>query len=309
VDPRIAMSLPARIVISLLATWAFAVGFAAGGVQPTTFDGDRAYRDLLGQMALGPRTPGSASVAKLREMILSELGRNGFTTGTQEFHAFSEVGGSNYKAVNVYGVFPKGAKARYLISAHYDCRPAADRDPDPAKKRQAVPGANDGASGVAVLLELSRVIPPMASRNGVALVFFDAEDGGVSSRSEGFCLGSRNMAANLPPALDFEIGVNLDMVGDANLRIPMEALSLKHCPEVTRAFWANGARLYPGVFVEEPGPSVYDDHMPFVETGRSYIDVIDFDYAPWHTTEDTADKCSGASLKAVGDTVLSLISR
>ena len=302
-------SRPGGIVISLLGICFFAVGAAAGDPASVGFDGERAYGDLLAQMALGPRTPGSTAIAKVRELILDKLGRNGFSTGTQEFHAFSEVTASNFKAINLYGVFPKGAKVRYLVSAHYDSRPVADRDPDPSKRTLPVPGANDGASGVAVLLELSRAVPRLAAGHGIALVFFDAEDCGLSSQTEGFCLGSRYMAKHLPAGLDFEIGVNLDMVGDADLRIPHEALSLKHCPAVVRAFWAIGTRLHPGIFVDEPGPSVYDDHMPFVEAGKAYIDIIDFDYPAWHTTGDTGDKCSAASLKAVGDTVISAIAQ
>jgi Zn-dependent M28 family amino/carboxypeptidase len=194
-----------------------------------------------------------------------------------------------------------------MLSAHFDTRPVADQDKDPDKSAKPVMGANDGASGVAVLLELSRQVPKLNFPKGIALVFFDLEDHGAPTSNDGFCKGSQYMAAHFPPELQFEAGVNLDMVGDSNLRFRQERYSLSRFPDLTTRLWTVGASLYPQVFVQEMGPPVFDDHMPFLKSGKPYIDVIDFEYPSWHTGDDTADKCSAESLQVIGDVMLHFI--
>lgn len=288
----------------LLAVCAFTVPSACGAeADEAAFDGHRAFSHLTAQVAFGPRVPESASIRKTREYILAELSRNGFTTGTQRFEADAEVLNRRISGENLYGVSGGRGRARYLLSAHYDSRPIADRDPNPKLLGTPIDGANDGASGVAVLLELARVVHKDPPPQPVALVFFDAEDLGVSSSSGGFCSGSRYMARNLPPELAFEAGVNLDMVGDADLHIPKESNSVENAPVITEKLWIIGAELYPQVFLQKHGPAVYDDHMPFLESGKLYIDLIDFSYPDWHTTADKPDKCSPQSLESVGRTL------
>jgi Zn-dependent M28 family amino/carboxypeptidase len=283
----------------------FAVAAGTSGCVPPQFDADAAFSHLIAQLGHGPRTPESPGIAQTRKHIFTTLGACGFSTSTQPFTAIAPVIGRMIHAENIIGVHPPGFRARFVLSAHYDTRPVADMDPDPSRRGMPIPGANDGASGVAVLLELARIFGACPPPSSVALVFFDAEDLGTNREPTGFCLGSSHMAANLPPALEeFEAGINLDMVGDRNLVLPMEAISLAHAPELTQALWGIGSRLHPEVFVKRQGPSVYDDHVPFLEKRKKFIDVIDFDYPSWHTTEDSADKCSPRSLKAVGDAIL-----
>jgi glutaminyl-peptide cyclotransferase len=267
------------------------------------FDGQRAFRHLEAQVKAGPRLPGSPGLQVTRNLILNTLSEAGWTTGTQSFAAPSGVLNQTVPGLNIFATYPKGAKVKYLISAHYDTRPISDQEPDPTKRQIPVPGANDGASGVAALLELARVIPLQKLPHGIGLAFFDLEDHGTPRSNDGFCKGSRHMAANLPPELDFEHGINLDMIADKELSLSYESFSFTQQTALTERLWNVGIELYPQAWKAERGPFVYDDHMPFLTTGRSYINVIDFDYKPWHTTEDTADKCSPQSLEIVGRTI------
>jgi Zn-dependent M28 family amino/carboxypeptidase len=185
---------------------------------------------------------------------------------------------------------------RVILGAHYDTRLHADQDPDPAKQQDPVPGANDGASGVAVLLELARVLPE--DGGPVWLVFFDAEDNG---RIEGWdwILGSQAFVAELE--FQPEAAVIVDMIGDADQNIYIERNSN---PELSEEIWEIAAELgYGRSFIPTPRHSILDDHTPFLQAGIPAVDIIDFDYPYWHTTEDTVDKVSAESLEAVGRTL------
>jgi Zn-dependent M28 family amino/carboxypeptidase len=161
---------------------------------------------------------------------------------------------------------------------------------------------------VAVLLELARVLAARPVEEGVALVFFDIEDHGAPTDPLGFALGSRHMAANLPESLrGFRRGINIDMIGDKDLRLPMEGFSGRKAPVLTRHVWNIGHEMYPDIFVKEMGPPITDDHLPFLEAGHQYINLIDFTFAPWHTLGDTPDKCAAASLEAVGRVLESIL--
>jgi len=275
---------------------------------PIGFNGEQAMAYLVKQVEGGPRIPGSPGLDATRKLIKDTLAANGFDVVSQNFNAISPLLNQELQGENIVGIYPKGAKVKFLISAHYDTRPYADQDPDPARRQEPVPGANDGASGVAVLLELSRVLPLANPTHGVGLVFFDIEDHGAPGGPNGFCLGSRHFASNEPTQVKgYQYGINLDMVADAELTLPMEGYSLSKAPKLTFDLWNIGNSLYPSIWIKQRGPSIYDDHMPFLALGKSYIDVIDFDYKAWHTTEDTADKCSAKSLDIVGDTIQSFI--
>ncbi|OQX63222.1 MAG: hypothetical protein B5M51_05260 [Anaerolinea sp. 4484_236] len=184
-----------------------------------------------------------------------------------------------------------------ILGAHYDCRIYADHDPDLSKRKQAVLGANDGASGVAVLLELARSIPKESA--SIWLVFFDAEDNGNIPGWD-WILGSRAFVEGYEIAP--QAVVIVDMIGDADLNIYKEKNSN---PELTAEIWAQAAELgYEDVFIPEEKWGMLDDHTPFLEAGIPAMDIIDFDYPYWHTTADTTDKISAQSLQAVGDTIL-----
>jgi glutaminyl-peptide cyclotransferase len=193
---------------------------------------------------------------------------------------------------------PNSAGPWTIIGAHFDSRMKADRDPDPAKRNEPVPGADDGASGVAVMMELARILPK-DMKGQVWLAFIDSEDQGDIAGWD-WTLGSAALADSLtskPTAV-----IILDMIGDANLNIMMERNSN---PELNSQIWETAVSLgYSRVFINQPGYSMLDDHTPFLEKGMPAIDIIDFDYPYWHTTADTADKVSSESLKIIGDTIL-----
>jgi len=194
------------------------------------------------------------------------------------------------------------ASPQIILGAHYDSRMYADNDPDPANHTQPVPAANDGASGVAELLELSRTLPKDSVPTW--LVFFDAEDNG---RIDGWdwILGSREFVKN--NVLQPRAVVIVDMIGDADLNIYKERNSN---PELTDEIWAVADSLgYRSLFIPEYKHSMLDDHTPFLEAGIPAVDIIDFDYPYWHTVGDTTDKVSAESLEAVGKTLWTWITQ
>jgi Zn-dependent M28 family amino/carboxypeptidase len=192
----------------------------------------------------------------------------------------------------------KDAKVRVLLLAHWDTRPTADMDPDEAKRLQPILGANDGASGVAVLLELARVLKVAKPEVGIMYLFTDGEDLGPGL--EEMFLGARAFARSMPtPRPDY--GILLDMVGDKNLEVPMEPNSQRYAPDLVRELYRHAAQIglkktFPMVY----GLPISDDHIPLNEAGLPTIDLIDFTYEPWHTHADTVDKSSPESLGKVG---------
>jgi len=189
-----------------------------------------------------------------------------------------------------------------ILGAHYDSRMFADNDPDPANHTQPVPGANDGASGVAVLLELARTLPEDSVSTW--LVFFDAEDNG---RIEGWdwILGSREFVKH--NVIQPRAVVIVDMIGDADLNIYKERNSNK---ELTDEIWGVANSLgYGKQFISDYKYSMIDDHRPFIDAGIPAVDIIDFDYPYWHTLADTPDKVSAESLEAVGKTLWTWITQ
>lgn len=258
---------------------------------PQTFDGERAYQDVLYQMALGPRLPGSESHAETRTWILKTLQDNGWQAETVPAQAMGH---------DLYNLVGKRGEGRpwVILGAHYDNRLRADHDPHPEYRATPVPGANDGASGVAVLLELARTFP-QREQPQIWLVFFDGEDNGEIPGWD-WILGSRAFAQSLPSLPDAVVVV--DMIGDADLNIYMEQNS---DPQVTRQIWDTAASLgYEQYFIPQYKYRMLDDHIPFRQLGAPAVDLIDFDYPYWHTVEDTADKVSPRSLQVVGDTLL-----
>ncbi|MDH5508162.1 MAG: M28 family peptidase [Anaerolineae bacterium] len=255
------------------------------------FLGQRALEDVAYQIELGPRVPGSQAHAKTVNWIVKRLENAGWDTEVQK----GSMLGHEIKNI----VAKKGKGAPWVIlGAHYDSRIVADQDQDPAMRGLAVPGANDGASGVAVLLELARVLPEDLDKE-VWLVFFDAEDNGNIAGWE-WIMGSRVFVGSLDGKPD--VAVILDMIGDRDLNIFYERNSDK---EFSEAIWRQAALLgNERYFIPSYKFAMLDDHTPFLEAGIRAVDIIDFDYPFWHTVEDTVDKVSAESLEIVGETIL-----
>jgi glutaminyl-peptide cyclotransferase len=292
---------------------------ARGPAAPTAcFSGERANQQLKDLCALGPRVPGTPAAAKAGDWLLTRLRALGdevweqpFTYKVRRSHPVAKANKAlaekGLRMRNIVCRFRPRDSRRLLLAAHWDSRPFADLDPDKSKRGKPVLGANDAASGVAILLELARCLKAKPPAFGVDIVLFDGEDFGEHGRLDEYFLGSRHYAKTLGRPLP-EAGVLLDMVGDRNLRLPFEAYSRQANPELQDRVWDLAESLGFGhIFVREPGPAVQDDHIPLIQRGVPMIDIIDFDYPQWHTTADTPAACSAASLEAVGLTVEALI--
>ena len=283
------------------------------GAQPVDFDGERAMAWLEAQCDLGPRPPGSDALEALRQIIEGHAADLGLPCVRLCFETTDPWAGGPLEVCNlVVSIGPSGGD-RLWLGAHYDTRPACDQDPDPDRREEPVLGANDGASGTAILLHLMELLAESPPARGVDLLFFDGEDSGPAGDPSGFCLGSRHLAetwsdftsplsAGNPKAL-----VVLDMVGKRGLNVGMEAYSLRYAPALTQAVFERAATLDLGAFVMIPAVAVYDDHVPFLQAQIPAMDLIDFNYPQWHTTEDNPSACDAAALEQVGRLALSLI--
>jgi len=277
---RLPLAIGAGLMILFLA------GCSQTAQAPAKFDGQRAMQDALVQCNAGPRTLGSEAHAKTRAYIRDTLKTAGWQVDIQKF----AYRGKTIR--NIIGKRNAGANGLVLIGAHYDTRPVADRDPQ--VRNEPIIGGNDGASGVAVLLELARVLPADLS-TPVWLAFFDAEDLG-DLNGWPFSVGATYLAQSLtvtPTAV-----IVLDMIGDADLQIYHEGNS---DPQLTRQIWDVAAQLgYSNAFIPRRKWTMIDDHIPFRQRGFAALDLIDFDYPYWHTRQDTCDKISAASMEKVG---------
>ncbi len=253
------------------------------------FDGRAAYRHVVAQVDLGPRTTGSEGSEAVQQIIMGRLARHQWRVEYQDFIY------RGTQARNIIAKAGEGAGPLIIVGAHYDTRRRADNDPAVEKRLLPVPGANDGASGVAVLLELARSLDKKKLENEVWLVFFDAEDNGQLDGWE-YIAGSTYFANWLP--VEPASVIIVDMIGDADQQIYKERNST---PWLVEAVWEAASDLgFDDVFLPTAKYSMLDDHTPFLRRGIPAIDIIDFDYPYWHTTEDTADKVSPAALGRVG---------
>jgi hypothetical protein len=281
------------------------------------FSGDRALDNAEMIMDFGPHVTSSDEILMLGDAIIERLEAANWEVVTIEFEHDAE--GVIFPARNI--IAKKGEGPITMLASHYDSRMVADNDPNPDNRNLPVPGANDGASSTAALLEFADVIDEHYELNEqIWLVFFDAEDNG---RVPGWnwIEGSRYMANNLEAELnvtpeDFRLMILFDMIGERDSngvedeglvngqRFPQEGYSISNAPEQTMAIWAIAAELgYEEVFVPEPRGNITDDHVPFIERGIPAVDIIDLDYPSWHTIADTLDKLSAESLGRVGEVV------
>ena len=287
----------------------------AGGitvrVERPPFDADRAFQDLERQVAFGPRIPGSAGHAQQLEWLETELRTLADTVFLDPFeHVTGE--GHELALTNVIARFGPADGSRLLLLTHWDTRPKADQSSEAADREEPVPGANDGASGTAILLELARMFNEQPPPGGVELLFTDGEDYGPST--EDMFLGARQYVAGIgnenPPAY----GILLDMVADADPAFPVEAYSMEGAGQVVQRVWGIAADLgYRRFFPMDRTVRVIDDHVPFNDAGIPVANLIDFDYGPgngfWHTPRDVPGNTSARTLLMVGDVVAEVVYR
>ena len=281
------------------------------------FDGNRAYKELVKQVEFGPRISGTVGHDKTKEYLVSQLKNYADMVSEQTFdftdkHDTSKI----YKGVNIVASFNVSYDVlnRILLCAHWDSRPFADNDPDSTKHKLPVPAANDGASGVAVLLEMARLFAESKPKVGVDIVFFDLEDIGdeldsttKNSPRNPFGIGSEMFVKNNPDYYP-EYGILLDMVGDKELRIPKEAYSVNRAGNVVEKVWKAASVVGSNAFVDEQGGAVIDDHIAFLEKSIPVIDLIHLPFPKtWHTVNDKPEYCSSASLQQVGNVLVKVI--
>lgn len=286
------------LVFVLALIFSTAVLQAAFQNRPTEFSGERAYRDVQYQVEFGPRTPGSDAHTKTVEWIVNELRAAGWSVEIQE-HSHHGLPVRNIIARRGVG------ESIVLLGAHYDSRLQSSQETRHDLRLKPVPGANDGASGVAVLLELARTLPETLN-DEIWLVFFDAEDQGELPGWESWSVGANLFVQNLEEKPS--VAVIIDMIGDSDLNLFFERNS---DADTMRAIWAVAQQSgFEDLFIPQYKHSILDDHIPFIKAGIPAVDIIDFDYPYWHTRQDTPDKVSPESLKAVGLTLTRwLISR
>jgi glutaminyl-peptide cyclotransferase len=282
-------------------------GGGSGAKGNREFNGQTAFTYLEQQMAFGARIPNTPGHEKMGDWLLSTLRSRADTVSVQEFRWVTRKG-ANLRMRNFFARFRPQATDRVLFLAHWDTRPFADKSQNLGQQRMPVPGANDGASGVAVLLGLADVLKATPATIGVDLLFVDGEDYGDFSDSTETLIGARYFAKHQPPGYTTLYAVLFDMVGDKDLQFYQEGYSMAAAPEVVQRVWQTADRLgYSGVFIPRAGQTLIDDQVPLQHAGIRAIDVIDFDFPYHHTTEDTIDKVSAQSLQIVGDVAVALI--
>jgi glutaminyl-peptide cyclotransferase len=255
------------------------------------FDGERAYGHVVAQVNFGPRITGTPPSIEAGAYILRHLKLSGWKAEFQPF---------NYKGTQARNIIARanvGKGPTVILGAHYDTRKRADKDKD--RPNEPVPGANDGASGTAVILELARSLDLDRVPNEICLALFDAEDNGELD-GWAWIVGSSYMADRLgdvqPQAM-----ILVDMVGDTHQQIYFEKNS---DAALSAQIWETAARLgFRQQFIPKPRWALLDDHIPFVRRNIPSVNIIDFDYPYWHTTADTVDKVSAESLHRVGRTL------
>lgn len=286
-----------------------AVETPAAVVPAVEFNADSAYTYVARQLDFGPRVPNTEAHRQAAEWLAAELRRHGADVSLQkaDLRAFD---GTTLHATNIIGQFNPEATDRVLLVAHWDSRPWADADPDESRRREPVMGANDGASGVGVLLEMARLAGITTPSRGLDILFVDAEDWGDEGDDESWALGARYFTEHpfRPGYLPSE-AIIVDMVGGENAVFPREFFSQQGAPGLVDRIWGVAhAAGYADRFPNRMGGAITDDHVQFLAAGIPAIDIIQYSeptgfHPAWHTTGDTLAVISVPTLKAVGQTL------
>ena len=272
------------------------------------FDGAAALDYVRQQVAFGARVPGTPAHRAAGDWLVAEMRKRADTVIVQEW-THTTADGKRLPMRNILARFRPSESQRVLYLAHWDSRPISDRATDPAQASLPVPGANDGGSGVAILLGVADALKRESPATGVDLLFVDGEDWGNFDTNTDVLIGAHYFAEHLPePGYAPLFGVLFDMVGDEHPVFEQELNSIRGAPEVVQRVWSTAQRLGHGaVFTNREGIAINDDHVPLLAKGLRVIDVIDLDY-PWHhTPEDTLDKVSQKTLQLVGDVALTVL--
>ena len=321
--------VPQRIALLLLALAPLALAGCdrvrdlTGGGR-TAFDGEAALGYLRAQVEMGPRVPGTEVHRRAGDWIVSQMRSRADTVEVQEWTHVTQAGKS-LPMRNIFARINPAATTRVLYIAHWDTRPTAENDRNFGARQRPVPGANDGASGVALLMAVADALRKTPPVYGVDLLFVDGEDYGTfgkwedTTQNKDVLIGSQYFASRAPKTYQPVFGVVWDMIGDADLQLYQEQHSIENAPEVVARVWAVARELgYEKVFRAEGKGYITDDHLPFLQQGFRVIDVIDLDYCAGggtdceednlhHTVSDDLSRVSAKSLQIVGDVALTLL--
>lgn len=294
----------------------------------TTFSGDSAYAYTQAQLGFGPRVPGTSGHRKTSDWIIAQMRARADSVEVQSWTHVTQRGDS-LPMRNIIARFRPGLEQRVLYVTHWDTRPTADYDRNLGARQRPIPGANDGAAGVGLLIALADALKNTPATVGVDLLFVDGEDYGAfedwadSTKNKDVLIGSQYFARTMPATYKPIFGVLFDMIGDRGLQIFQESHSVNAAPEVVSRVWGVAKELgYEKYFISEVKTPITDDHLPLIRKGLRVIDVIDIDYCSdggidcggdsrnlHHTMQDTIDNVSAKSLQIVGDVALTLITR
>ncbi len=290
-------------------------------IKVPRFERDSAFKFVSQQLAFGPRIPNSEAHLACQSYLASSLKKFGAEVTEQKFISKS-FDGKSLNGNNIIGRFNTSAQRRILLGAHWDSRPFTDSPVTVGDKNQPVPGADDGASGVGVLLEIARQLQINPVDFGVDIVFFDLEDYGDSNggASETWCLGSQYFSKNLIYQANEkpEYGILLDMVGASGARFAKEEISVQYAGNVVDKVWNLAQAMgYGNYFVNDRVGAITDDHyfvnsiaqIPMIDIINRPVDTQTGFVAHWHTPEDTLDKIDRNTLRAVGQLILAIIYR
>jgi len=294
-------------------------------VETPVFNSDSAYAYLAKQVSFGPRIPNSLAQIHCKDWIVEKLKGYGWQVKIQEFTSF-RYDGYKMKGYNIMAQYQPQIQKRILLAAHWDARSIADKDS--VDKNKPIDAANDGASGVGVMLEIARLLSETSKKPtvGVDLIFFDLEDHGEPHDFTGnpsttsWALGSQHWATNMMPE-NYRpyYGILLDMVGARGAKFPHEGTSMQYAPGIVRSIWATASDLgYGNMFIDEDAFGISDDHTAVNEVAKiQMIDIIDlrpvnggFDFGSFHHThQDNLNTIDKSTLKAVGQTLLQVLYR
>ena len=294
---------------------------AAAQIATPTFNADSAFLFVKKQVDFGPRVPNTEAHRKCSAWLTSEFKRHGLTVIEQKFQAPHYKGGT-FNGVNIIGQYKPENPRRILLAAHWDSRFHADQDTK--DKEKPILGADDGGSGVGILLEIARLLQQNPVDIGVDLILFDAEDQGNDSddnedHSKTWCLGAQHWSKNLHrPGYMPLFGILLDMVGGPNPKFQKEGISMQAAPGIVEKVWSTAASLgYSNVFVQEQGSGITDDHYFVITNARiPMIDIISRPgstrsgfVAHWHTHNDNMNAIDKNTLRIVGEVVTAVVYR
>lgn len=329
---RIALFLLVLFILSGVYIWLKSdksqeanVESAAIIVETPVFNSDSAYAYIAKQVSFGPRIPNSSAQIVCKDWIVAKLKGYGWQVKIQEFTSF-RYDGYKMKGYNIMAAYQPQIQKRILLGAHWDARSIADKDS--VDKNKPIDAANDGASGVGVMLEIARLLSETSKKPaiGVDLIFFDLEDHGEPHDFTGnpsttsWALGSQHWATHIiPENYRPYYGILLDMVGARGAKFPHEGSSMQYAPGIVRSIWATAADLgYANMFIDEDAFGISDDHTAVNEVGKiQMIDIIDlrpvnggFDFGSFHHThQDNLNIIDKSTLKAVGQTLLQVLYR